>query len=277
MRTFRSNKREMQISESELLSLTADMEDAHHDTLPALKESIEAWRPPAENEGEVVDLGLSRRAFLTRTGLLAAGGLLIASGGAAAASTLPRLAGTRSGALESMAAPKAPLDIRVAALAASLENLAVATYGAALSAAQAGKLGSVPNAVATFAQTAMAQHTDHAAAWNALIYSAGYRKITAPNAPIGATINAAFAQVTDVPGVAKLALSLEDAAAATYLEAVGVVSGKKAIETAATIQPVEMQHAAILNFVLGQYPVPQSFSLTTGAATLKDAPSIAKR
>jgi hypothetical protein len=32
--------------------------------------------------------------------------------------------------------------------------------------------------------------------------------------------------------------------------------GEKAIATEATIQPVEMQHAAILNFVLGAYPVP---------------------
>ena len=29
--------------------------------------------------------------------------------------------------------------------------------------------------------------------------------------------------------------------------------------TAATIQPVEAMHAAILSFVLGEYPVPASF------------------
>lgn len=54
--------------------------------------------------------------------------------------------------------------------------------------------------------------------------------------------------------MAKLALTLEDAAAATYLETFGVVTGRQAIETAAPIQPVEMQHGAILNLVLGQYP-----------------------
>ena len=32
------------------------------------------------------------------------------------------------------------------------------------------------------------------------------------------------------------------------------------IKTAATIEPVELQHAAILNFLLGQYPVPDSFT-----------------
>jgi hypothetical protein len=31
-----------------------------------------------------------------------------------------------------------------------------------------------------------------------------------------------------------------------------------------------MQHAAILNFVLGQYPVPRSFATTEGARGLSD-------
>ena len=42
------------------------------------------------------------------------------------------------------------------------------------------------------------------------------------------------------------------------------------IKTAATIQPVELQHAAILNFLLGQYPVPTRFATTDGARTLTD-------
>ena len=51
-------------------------------------------------------------------------------------------------------------------MAASLENLAVFAYNAGLSAATAGKLGTVPPAVATFATTVKGQHTQHAAAWN---------------------------------------------------------------------------------------------------------------
>jgi Ferritin-like domain len=274
-RTHRNNEA-IPVSEAELFAMTSDMKDAHHDTLPALQSSFDAWTHSPTGDAEH-RRGFSRRSFLTRSGLLAAGGLLVASGDAAAASTIPRLAGSRSMRREVVAGTTAPLDVRVAALAASLENLAVSTYASALSAATAGKLGKVPNAVATFVETAMAQHKDHAAAWNALVSSGGYKPITAPNAAIAVSIKAAFAKVTDIAGVAKLALTLEDAAAATYLEAIGVLSGSMAIETAATIQPVEMQHAAILNFVLGQYPVPQAFSLTAGAATLTDAPAVAKR
>jgi Ferritin-like domain len=276
MKRFRANTDEMQTTEAELVSMTADLQDAHRDTLPALMASLGSWGEETE-ASEDVPSGFSRRTFLTRGGLLAAGGLLIASSGAAAASTVPRLAGRRGvvGALAGHA--MAPLDVRVAALAASLENLAVGTYAAALSAAGAGKLGTVPKAIGTFATTAMAQHKDHAAAWNALVTSAGYDAITAPNATIGKTINAAFAKVTTVPGVAKLALTLEDAAAATYLEAIGVVTETRAIETAATIQPVEMQHAAILNFVLGSYPVPNSFALLGAAAPLSATPAVTKK
>jgi Ferritin-like domain len=75
----------------------------------------------------------------------------------------------------------------------------------------------------------------------------------------------ALAKVTDVAGLAKLALALEDAAAATYLGALTLVSSKGGLQTTASIQPVEMQHAAILNLLLGQYPVPDSFAKTAGA------------
>ena len=54
-------------------------------------------------------------------------------------------------------------------MAASLENLAVFAYTAGLSAATAGKLGSVPPAVATFATTVKGQHQQHADAWNGVL------------------------------------------------------------------------------------------------------------
>jgi hypothetical protein len=264
----RPRNQEMAISEHELAAMTDDMEAAHHETLPRLHEAISEW------SGEHRSGGFTRRSFLTRAGLVTAGGIALATtAGGAGASVLPRL--SRAGG--ATARPFAvSLDVQLAALAASLENLAVATYSAGLTAAKAGKLGTVPSAVATFATTAMAQHTDHAAAWNAIVVSSGYKKITAPNAALQPSINAAFAKVTNVAGLAKLALSLEEAAAATYLEAIDAASSKTAIATAATIQPVEMQHAAILNFVLGSYPVPGSFSTLTGAAPLSAVPSITK-
>ena len=270
MRKTNDERHKIQLSDVELNSMTADLRDAHSDTLPAMRASLSAWDVSEDDNAS----GMSRRSFLTRTGLLAAGGLLVASSGAAASAN-PRTQVGQTALSALRRDSRAPLDLRVAALEASLENLAVATYGAALSAATAGKLGTVPNAVATFVETAMAQHKDHAAAWNAIIFRAGYKKVTAPNAAIAKSVDSALAKLSDVPGVARLALSLEEAAAATYLEAIGVMSGRAAIETAATIQPVEMQHAAILNVVLGRDPVPAAFAVLDGAVALSDAKHLA--
>ena len=101
--------------------------------------------------------------------------------------------------------------------------------------------------------------------------AAGRPKVTGVDATVkAAVVDPAFAKVTDVAGLARLALHLEDVAAATYLESFHLFADSGAISTAATIQPVEMQHAAILNFVLGQYPVPRSFGTSTGARGLDD-------
>jgi len=69
---------------------------------------------------------------------------------------------------------------------------------------------------------------------------------------------------------AKLALTLEGIAAATYQSAISAVKATSSVEVAASIQPVEMQHAALLNFVLGQYPVPNAFSPISDARPLTD-------
>jgi hypothetical protein len=72
-------------------------------------------------------------------------------------------------------------------------------------------------------------------------------------------VDAAFAKVTDVTGAAQLALLLEQTAAATYQSAIPVLEEPAAIQLAGSIQIIDAQHAAILLFVLGQYPVPDTF------------------
>ena len=78
--------------------------------------------------------------------------------------------------------------------------------------------------------------------------------------------DATFAKVTDVTGAAKLALQLEEIAAATYISAQGVLTGKDAIKLAGSIQIIDAQHVAVLLYVLGQYPVPDVFAKVDKAA-----------
>jgi rubrerythrin len=79
--------------------------------------------------------------------------------------------------------------------------------------------------------------------------------------------------VTTLTQVAQLALMLENTAAQTYQAEASKLKSAKAVAVAATIQPVEMQHAAILYYVLGEYPGiqdssgnPLAFNPTTLAA-----------
>ncbi len=267
----------MPISEAELHSLTSDVDDAHHESLPSMRAALDAWRTSDSDAvrgiDELVRTPTSRRLFLLGGGAVLGGAALVSSGATGLTAAAAR---TRSSSLfaSSMATQAGGQnltgDLAVVALAASLENLAVATYQAGIDAATAGKLGAVPPAVVTFATTAQSHHTDHAEAWNGVLTGAGKKAVTGVDLTVKKGVDTAFAQVKDVPGLAKLALSLEMGAAATYLAAIDGVTSKPGIATAATIHPVEMQHAAILNFLLGQYPVPDTFAQKAGARTTSD-------
>jgi hypothetical protein len=263
----------IQISEAELNGMTEELSDMHNDAMPKMYEAVAEWAELRTESGiaSVRQLGAfsaSRRGFLAGTGL-ALGGLVLAACGSS--SSKSGSSTTKAAASGSGSGAKLTGDLAIAALATSLENLAVATYQGGIDAATAGKLGAVPPAVVTFAQTAQKQHMDHAAAWNGILTGAGKPKVTGVDTTVkSAVIDPAFAKVTDVPGLAKLALQLEDVAAATYLESIGLIKSPGGIKTSASIQPVEMQHSAILNFLLGQYPVPMSFSSTDGARPLSD-------
>lgn len=271
----RNRKQQIAISESELVSMTRDLDDAHHETLPSMRASLAEWSESNDDIREgitrLVSTPSSRRAFLFGGGAVLGGVALAGSGiGSGFAAAATRRGAMTPSAVSAQNAQKLTGDLAVVALAASLENLAVATYQAGIDAATQGKLGDVPPAVVTFAQTAQGQHKDHAAAWNGVLTGSGKKAVTGVDLTVKKSVDKAFAQVKDVPGLAMLALDLENGAAATYLAAIGAVKTPAGIKTAATIQPVEMQHAAVLHFVLGEYPVPDSFAKTTGARTTKD-------
>jgi len=268
------------LSEAELRAMTADLDAMHHDlTLPALKESLAEWTDDIRSQGDGGRAAeaeaahrLDRRRFLTRAAGTAGGIAGVALLAACSSSSSSSSASTSSSASSSATATGSAAaltggegqalsgDLQVVAMAASLENSGIATYMDGIKAATAGKLGTVPPAVVTFAETAMSQHEDHQKAWNAVLTAAGKKPVTAVDPVIQPTINAAFAKVTSVAGLAELALLVENTAGETYQNGLSVIKSAAGIKTAASIQPVEFQHAAILSFVLGKYPVPNAFT-----------------
>lgn len=207
--------------------------------------------------------GFSRRGFLVGAG--AAGAAVALAACSSSSSNSTKSSSTSSTTIAG--ASGANNDLKTAAFAASLEVLAVQTYKAALDAAQANTLGAVPPAGATFVQTAMSQHQAALDKWNAVLQGASQPAVTMPDAGLKSTVDGEFAKVKDFGGAAKLALQLEGIAAATYLKAISSLKGKDAIALAGSINVIDMQHQAILNYVLGTYPVPDTFAKTDMAAS----------
>jgi hypothetical protein len=237
---------EMAISETELRSMTRDLDDMHEDSFGSVRESMTDL---GERLASITRINANRRVFLLGSAA-AVGAVTLAACGSSGGSS-PAVTSSTSGSAYTG-------DLKVVALAAALENLAVAAYGMALTAAGKGTYGAVPPAVAEFVTTARKQHSDHAAAWNGVLAQAGKPRVTGTPLTITQGAVDALGKAKSVPEVATIALNLENVAAQTYVFATANVQDSGGIATAATIAPVEAMHAAILSFILGKYPVPDN-------------------
>ena len=141
-------------------------------------------------------------------------------------------------------------------VAAGLESLAVDTYTTVGRMATDGKLGAaIPPAIATLVATATGHHQQALISWNKLLTTAGRSEVTAPKEPLRTAVDAAIARLTDIPGVARLALRLEDYASQIYLAAIPTLSSADLIRLAAEIAVVSHQRQAVLRYLLGLNPV----------------------
>ena len=246
---------DMQISEHELAAMTRDLDELHHASLASFRDALsrysEAIHTMMARTVEPAHGEATRRSFL-RGGLITAG----AVGGGAVLAACGSSTTTTSSITGASPTPSADLDF--VRLGASLEVLAVAAYGTALTVATSGALGTVPPALAAFVTTAKEQHGEHEAAWNGILTKNRQPEQTAPDPALSAPVQAQLKAVTGIPALATLALGLENVALQTYVNGAGLLQSADARLVALTIAPVEAQHAAILNYLLGQYPVPDS-------------------
>jgi Ferritin-like domain len=200
-----------------------------------------------------VSAGTPRRTVLLGALGAAAGGLALSACNSGRENEVPIPPTTTSTSI-----PAAPTPgMQVAALAASLENLAVYAYGEGLKATGQGKgtaLAPAPPGLAGMVQTARDHHVQHAAKWNQLLTSAKLPPVTNTDPSLSTRVNAMLAGLSDPLGLAELALYLENTLAQTYQAVVGELGPDPFTQPAATTQAVEMQHAAGLYFVLGRYP-----------------------
>jgi hypothetical protein len=198
---------------------------------------------------------VSRRRFLAGSTALAGLAVFAAACGNDDDDTDSGAGGQTGGGNTPTTAANANADLDVAAAAAGLEKLATDTYAAALAAATAGKLGTVPPAVATYVTTAQKHHQEALDSWNRVLTAGGRQAVSVPTAALAPAVNAEFAKVTTIPGAATLALRLEDFASQTYQSVIPSLKSPDATKLAAQITVVGSQHQAILRYVLGLYPV----------------------
>ena len=136
-------------------------------------------------------------------------------------------------------------DVQMLQTAASIENLAVATYGTALTLPFIGGATANP-VIKAFATKTMSQHQEHADAFNAAVVTLGGKAQKNPDPALLTVVNNAKPTLTSPGPVVALALQLENGAAQTYVANTGAMSDANARKVTASVMGVEAQHAAIL-------------------------------
>lgn len=191
-------------------------------------------------------------------GILASGGLLSTVFGQRASAILNRPVQAST-----------DVDVQIFQTASSLENLAVATYAAALT---------LPfiqdNAIVTaFAETTMQQHAEHGAAFNAQSEDLGGQRQEGTNPKYTPIVEEATPGLTDALAVVTLAATLEEVATDTYLANLTLLSDGNMRTLMASVMGVESQHLAVLRAVgaLLEGGAPELIAIPTDVAALPAA------
>jgi len=164
-------------------------------------------------------------------------------------------------------------DLAMAAAAAGVENMLVDAYTDGTERATTGQLGAaVPPAVMAVLTTGLGHHQQARNAWNKMLTGAGRAEVTAPTAKLRPAVDLLAIRVTDILGLAGLALRLEDYAARTYQRAIPSLTTPEAIRLAAQLTVTNHQRQAVLRYILGLPPVGSGLAKTGATDLAPDDP-----
>jgi hypothetical protein len=226
----------MALDDTRLCELLEQSQDLHTDAMTTTRVVLDEYVAVAHDDSwRDVDPATRRATLLgglPKSGVLAAAGL-----GTAMVALLasPAFAGKT-------------MDVQMLQTAASIENLAIATYDTALTLDFIGG-GSANGVVKAFVEKTKEQHQQHLEAFNAAATRLGGKAQDQPDPVLLGVVNNAKPSLTGPAQVVDLAIQLEDGAAQTYVANTGTYSNKNARSVSASIMGVEAQHVAILNAV----------------------------
>ena len=219
----------MEISERHLRLLANDVDEQHRDGMATMANDI------AELHAETRNFRAEDRRSSLRKAGIGAGALTIGGSVLSFSNLLP------AGAQE-----EAELtDGDIAAFAESVELAAVEAYKAA---AGSGKL---QPAIVEVGTMFAGHHQEHAGAFAG---ASGGKATGKPNAKLLGAVGDQLKVAADQKAILQIAYDLEEAAAATYLFALGALESEAALKLSASILPVESQHAVVLGSALGKPP-----------------------
>ena len=229
------------VDEQALSELVEESQDLHsdaliiaHRSLPDLHDLAADRRREGPRDPDLQALETfesSRSSLISRLGLVLGGALG---------------AGAIAGAFAKPVAAAGNVDVMILQTAVSLELLAVATYGAALTLPFIS--GGNP-VVKAFAETTMKQHSEHRAAFSAQTKALGGVDQTMTNPKYTPIVEAAKPTLKAPGDVVKLAATLEEVATDTYLSDLAMFTDVKSRMLMASVMGVECQHLATLRAV----------------------------
>jgi Ferritin-like domain len=202
---------------------------------------------------------LRRRVFLGGTAA-AAGGLLVACGDSPTRSTAAAPASAANRAM-------GRTDADIATLAAGLELLLAGAYRSLRERLDGGAFGRVPPAMGEYVRVAMTHHEEHGRLWQDVLHKAGRPAVTRWNPQLAPAVERQLEVVSNVDEAARLAYSLEEVAADTYLRSMVEAPSPETGRAAARIGIVEQEHQAFLLLAIGNYPAPDSLMRPDKAVT----------
>ena len=247
------------VDERALGRLIEESQDLHTDAMVVARATLPDLTDHAADrrrDGVSVEPGVvesfkdSRHALVRRLGL-ALGGVL---GVGAVSSVFGR----------TVSADDGDVDVMQLQTAVSLELLAVATYGAALTLPFIADGNPV---IVAFAETTMAQHDEHRQAFSAQTKVLNGTDQTATNPKYTPVVEAAKPTLMTPLDVVKLAATLEQVATETYLADLNRYTDVTSRVLMASVMGVECQHLATLRAVgaLLEGGAPELIAIPLGA------------
>lgn len=252
-----------------LRRLTAEIDEQHRESMKHIVDDL----GEAHFGGDAEQVA-ARRSFLKRAatgGAIAFGATLVPVGALADAafaqttpgstpgtSTKPATTGGASGGKDESGLDAG--DLTIVLFGQSVELAAVAAYDLALN------KGLLRSGAEETARVFRRHHAEHAAALATFTPDA---VVETPNPKLVAELGPKVQGATTVEALAEVLMGLEDGAAATYQFAMGQIEGWKVAAAAATIEPVEGQHAVAWSTVVTPDPTAWAKDITTIVPTFQ--------